>query len=382
MDDSPPTGPLAGTRILDLTRLLPGPLCAQYFADLGADVIKIEDTQAGDYARPALRELVNRGKRGIRLNLKAEEGKEVFLALARQADVVIESFRPGTMQRLGAGYDVLHPLNPRLVYCAISGYGQTGPRRFDAGHDINFLALSGILEQTGSEASPALPGFLIGDLAGGALSAAAGILAALLDARRTGQGRFVDVSMADSLVSQSVLPVAALNEHAPLPSRGMGTHTGGNAHYNTYRTRDGRYLAVGAQEKKFWDAFCDAVGCPDLKDHHDHAVRPGDPVKQAVASAIEMRTLAEWMEVFRGIDCCVSPVLDIGEATRDEHFRAREVVCEHDGALRLGLPFKLSGLSVDYGRASPRKGQHTEKVLRELGYGETEIRRLREADAI
>lgn len=377
------THPLAGIKVLDLTRLLPGPLCGQYFADLGAEVLKIEDTHLGDYARPAVRDLVNRGKKAMRLNLKTAEGKEIFLALADKADVVIESFRPGTMQRLGIGYEALRERNPRLVYCAISGYGQTGPRQADAGHDINFLALTGVLDQTGDQHGPVIPGFLIGDLAGGTLSATSGILVALLQAQRTGRGRLVDVSMADSLLSQAVLAVANLNDHTPEPPRGAGSHTGGNAHYNVYKTKDGRHLAIGAQEKKFWDNFCQAISRPDLKDMHSHSLQKDDTVKQQVAATLATRTLAEWNEVLGDCDGCVTPVLSVEEAVQDPHFRGREVVSSgDDGGLRLGLPFKLSEFELDAHRPSPEKGEHTTEVLESLGYGGEEIRRLGEEGVV
>ena len=374
--------PLTGVKVLDLTRLLPGPLCGQYLSDLGAEVIKIEDTGAGDYARPAVRRLVNRGKQAIRLNLKTNQGKEIFHKLAKDADIILESFRPGTMQRLGLGYEDLCPLNPRLVYCAISGYGQTGPRRAQAGHDINFLALSGVLSQTGTEDQPVIPGFLIGDLAGGTLSAVSGILAALLGARSTGHGRMVDVSMADSVLAQSVLPIAELNENVPEPPRGAGTHTGGNAHYNVYETQDGRFLSVGAQEKKFWDIFCDALERPDLKDRHTHAVEANVQIKAEIAELIRLRPLKEWEQIFSPLDCCVSPVLSMTEATRDEQFHYRGTINRQGDVLSVGLPFQLSDFAVDYTRSSPSSGEHTQAVLAQLGYSRTDIQCLSENGVI
>lgn len=368
--------PLAGFRVLDLTRLLPGPLCGQYLADLGADVVKIEDTQAGDYARPSLRALVNRGKKSLSLNLKTDKGREVFLSLADKADVLLESFRPGTMRRLGLDYDLLASRNPRLVYCAISGFGQTGPRSLEAGHDINFQALAGILHQTGSKGSPVIPGFLIADLAGGTLSAATGIMAALLRAQRTGRGGLIDVSMADSLLSLSAVPIALANEGRKAPAGGTGPHTGGTAHYNVYRTRDGRYLAIGAQEAKFWRTFCEAIGRPDLQDRHGPDTDGNGDLIAEVQAAIQMRSLHDWQDIFRDKDCCVSPVLTIEEALNEPHFRQRGTVRQGDAGYSVGLPFSLSGYATDPDRRAPAQGQHTREVLAWLGYTREDIERM------
>lgn len=368
--------PLSGIKVLDLTRLLPGPLCGQHLADLGADVIKIEDTQLGDYVRPSLRGLVNRGKKSLRLNLKTEAGKDIFRALVADCDVLIESFRPGAMERLGLDYESLAALNPRLVYCAISGFGQTGPRRLEAGHDINYQALTGVLHQTGLEGQPAIPGHLIADLAGGTLTAFAGIMVALFAAQRTGQGQFVDVSMTDSMMAQAVLPIALLNEGIEPASGGMGTHTGGTAHYRLYETLDGRHLAIGAQEKKFWDIFCDAIERPDLKDRHTHVISDNAQLKAEIGDAIRSRSLQAWMDVFQHQDCCVSPVLSIAEAVQDPHFRSRGVVQPSDSGYRVGLPFHLPAHPVDPLRESPSQGEHTRDILTQLGYDAAAIEQL------
>lgn len=376
--DSRPA-PLAGVRVLDLSRLLPGPLCGQHLADLGAEVIKIEDTGAGDYARPALRALVNRGKKGMTLNLKSEAGLRILLELVDRSDVLLESFRPGVMERLGAGWERLRARRPALVYCAITGYGQDGARARAPGHDINYLALAGVLDQTGSPGGvPVLPGFLLGDLLGGTLAAATGILAALVEARATGRGRFIDVSMTDAVLAHSILAFAELNESGHVRERGRGSHTGGMPRYGLYATRDGRYLAVGAQEKKFWDTLCAAIGAPELAGSHALEGDAAAPVRARLERIFATRDLDEWMSVLEPVECCVSPVRSFAEAVADPETRRRgTVVPAPDGAGTLpGMPFAIEGLACDATRPSPRRGQHNAEVLGLLGYGDEDRERL------
>ncbi len=366
--------------MLDLSRLLPGPLCAQHLADLGAHVVKIEDPKVGDYVRPAIRALANRGKEALTLDLKAGEGRAIFLELLDAADVVLESFRPGVMERLGLGYDVLSARRPSIVHCAITGYGQDGPRRAAAGHDINFLALAGVLDQTGAaDGAPVIPGFLISDILGGTLTAAMGILAALMDARATGQGRFVDVSMADAVMAHCVLPLAEFNESGKVHARGRGTHTGGAPRYNVYAARDGRYLAVGAQERKFWDALCDALGLAHLKPRHQATGSDAEQVARELRAAFAQRDAADWMAVLGPLDCCVSPVLSSEEAFADAGFRARGTI-SHPGQgapAAFGFPLSMSGFACPANRRSPTRGEHNEAILARLGYAPAEIDALR-----
>lgn len=378
-----PSGPLKGIRILDLSRLLPGPLCAQHLAYLGAEVIKIEDTDQGDYARPALRNLVNRGKKAIRINLKHEQGKEVFKTLVKNADVVLEGFRPGTLGKLGVGYETLHQLNPRLVFCSITGYGQTGPRSHNAGHDLNYIALTGILDQTGTpDSTPVLPGFLIGDILGGTLSAAMGILAALVEAQTTGIGRMVDVSMADAILSHSVLALADINDHGRTAKRGEGPHTGATPQYNIYETADSQFIVVAAQEKKFWDTFCITIGRADLMPAHGKSGSEGMATKNEIASIIRRQSLAQWCEKFKGTDCCFSPVLSLDKALTDEQVIYRKAIQKVGSEYRITLPFQMSGLEIDATKPSPDKGQHTDEVLENLGFNAQQISTLRKVGAI
>ena len=379
--------PLQGVRVLDLTRLLPGPLATMHMADMGADVIKIEDTGAGDYARTLgnMREgmteffrLINRNKRALRLDLKQADGRAVFMRLAREADVIVEGFRPGVMEKLGVGYEAVAAINPRIVYCSITGYGQDGPYKDRAGHDINYIGYAGVLDQMGSEGNPpVVPNFQIGDLLGGALMPLTGILAALLDAKSSGRGRYVDVAMADAVLAHAVLPMVDLLDRGRPAERGTSMLSGGLPCYNVYATSDGRYLAVGALEPKFWQALCDALDCPELKTQHFVFGSRAAPVKSRLASIFASQTQAHWTAKLAHLDACVSPALTIEEALGNEQFRARGMVVEENGAPRVALPVKFSDFEFAIERPAPRAGEHSDEVLREAGYGEAEIESLR-----
>ncbi len=375
--------PLAGVRVLDLSRLLPGPLCGQHLADLGAEVIKIEDPDVGDYVRPAMRALANRGKRALTLNLKTDAGREAFLRLVDTADVVLEGFRPGVMARLGVGYETLAARRPSLVFCAISGYGQEGPRRDVAGHDINYLGHCGVLDATGpADGPPVLPGFLVSDLMGGTITATMGVLAALVDARATGRGRFVDVSITDALMAHCVMQLADLHDGVAT-ERGRGRYTGGAPRYGVYAAADGRYLAVGAQERKFWDAFCEAIGHPELKEHHYASGEKAREVRATVARAVASRSADEWMAVLGPLDCCVSIVATFAEAIEDPAFAARGTVNRReDGTYALGFPVAMSEFECPVNRPSPSRGEHTDEILAELGYSAEDIAAMRDGRAV
>ena len=335
--------PLAGLKILDLTRLLPGPLATRHLAELGADVVKIEgpagqgqddgsramgltaaERAAGE---PALtfREL-NRGKRLLRLDLRQPGDVAALLEMARSADVLIEGFRPGVMARLGVGWDVLHALNPRLVVCAISGYGQRSVWSHRAGHDINYIAMAGVLEQIAStDGDLTLPNFQIGDLMGGTQAAVSGVLAALLAAQRTGVGRLVDISMSHEVLRHHVLAAFTLQASGRTPVPGRDLLSGGAPCYAVYRTADGRHLAVGALELKFWQALCDAVGRPEWADQHwTRGLVVGSPASMALrgelAALLANQPLEHWAAVFEPVDACVTPVLRLDETLRHPVF--------------------------------------------------------------
>ena len=367
--------PLQGVRVLDLTRLLPGPMCTLHLADLGADVIKIEDLGLGDYASPTVRELVNRNKRGIRIDLKQAQGVRILLDLCAQADVLVEGFRPGVMARLGLGYEVVHSRHPRLVYCSISGYGQSGPLSQKAGHDLNYCGWAGVAEQMGTPSGElALSNVPVGDLLGGSMTAVMGILAALFDAQRTGQGRHVDVAIADGVLAHAVIPLAGVIQQGHTPPAGGDKLTGALPCYGLYPTQDGRYLAVGAFEHKFWQQFCEILARPDLAAHHI----PASPalnqwVRQEVAARVGAHTLAYWSALLADSDCCVTPVLNVQEAQSLPHFVARGMWIEVETAqgermTQMAMPVQMSDYVFQVRRAAPVQGQHTEEVLREAGW--------------
>lgn len=385
-------GPLVGVRVLDLTRLLPGPVATLHLADMGADVIKIEDHAAGDYARilgdgpegiSVFYRCVNRNKRGLRLDLKKAAGREVFLRLARTADVVVESFRPGVADRLGIGYDALSAVNPKITYCAITGYGQTGPLAPAAGHDLNYISLAGVLEQIGVDGGqPAVPNLQIGDLLGGAMTAVMGILAALFDAQRSGRGRFVDVAMSEAVLVHNLFPFFALQSEAAVPNRGGDLLSGGDAGYGVYATSDGRYMAVAPLERKFWDLFCEALQRPAWKALHGARGADAAALRREVADIFVSRDQTYWSDFFAQIDCCVTPVLNVAEAIVHPQFAARAMTVGADGVQQYTPPLKLSGWVFAVERAAPIAGEHSEEILREADYSCEEIGKLRAASVI
>lgn len=383
--------PLSGIRVLDLTRLLPGPVATLHLADMGADVIKIEDTDAGDYSRRLGRvregmsdffRMVNRNKRALRLDLKKPEGREIFLRLVRGAEVMVESFRPGVMAKLGLGYEAMAAINPRIVYCSITGYGQDGPYAERAGHDINYIGYAGVADRIGTSQAPVLPNFQIADLLGGALTPVMGILAALIDARSCGRGRHVDVAMTDAVLAHAIFPVLESAGSDRTPARGTSMLDGGLACYNVYRTRDGRHMAVGALELKFWEALCDTLGCPELKDRHLVYGEEARPVKERLAAIFATRDQSEWTERFTGADCCASPILTIVETLANEQLRARGMSFVENGLTQLAPPLRFSESEFAIERPAPEPGQHSGEILREAGYEESEIESLRNSGVI
>jgi alpha-methylacyl-CoA racemase len=364
MDNPSPAGPLHGVRVLDLTRLLPGPFAARQLADLGADVIKIEDTGAGDYAHAPVRALVNQGKRAIRIDLKQPAGLSALLRLCASADVLVEGFRPGVMQRLGAGYEAVRSVNPRIVYCSISGFGQSGPLSQMPGHDINYTALAGVADQVGNTSGPALSNLPLADQLGGTMTAVRDILAALFDAARSGRGRHLDVAITDGVLSQAVLPLAALHEYGRVQPIGKGNLTGALACYGFYRTADDRHVAVGALERKFWDALCHRLGREDLSPLHRTGERSvEEQVRGELRAIFAARPLAHWAALFAEGEACVTPVLRLDESLAHPHFQAR-------------------GFHAQAADEAPGAGEHTDEILEAAGFAADEIAALRGAGAV
>jgi alpha-methylacyl-CoA racemase len=387
------SGPLAGIRVLDLTRLLPGPVCTLHLADLGADVIKIEDVGAGDYARSigaapgrvgAFYRLVNRNKRSLAIDLKDARGRAAFMALVRGADIVVEGFRPGVMAALQLDHPCVAAVNPRIVYCSLSGYGQEGPRAQAAGHDINYLGYAGVLDQTGTRGGPpALSNVQIADLLGGATTAAIGILAALVGALCTGRGRYVDVAMADASFAHQIFALAALEQSGHLDARGEALLTGGAPCYGVYPTQDGRFLAVGALEEKFWRALCIAIGRHDLIAGQFARGTDGDRVRAELEAIFASASLADWLARLAGVDCCVTPVLTLAEALADPQFVARKmIVSGGDGLRQFAPPFKLSDHEFAIARAAPAQGAHGIEILRDAGLDDAAIETLIRANVV
>nr|VFK16403.1 MAG: Crotonobetainyl-CoA:carnitine CoA-transferase CaiB [Candidatus Kentron sp. LFY] len=392
--------PLANIRVIDLTRLLPGPMCTLYLADMGADVIKIEDPRVGDYARAAAGPdrspsayflCANRNKRGFQLDLDLPRGREVFLDLAKDADVIVESFRPGVVDKLGIAYETIEAINPRIVYCSITGYGQTGPYRARAGHDLNYCAYAGITDQIGhKDGPPAIPNIQFADLAGGTLSAAMGILAALVDAGRSGVGRYIDVSMTDCALVNAIVPLIGYLDFGRIAPRGADLLSGALPCYGVYETLDGRYMAIAAPEEKFWQAFCEAVGHPELIPARMAVGREGKEARARVADIFKAHPMAWWLEKLAGVDCCVSPVLDLEESMENEHFKAREMFIEADRYFdndgdngnakeemtQFAFPLKISDFEFSVERLAPRRGEHSAEILAEIGYSDERIKAL------
>lgn len=378
--------PLSDLRILDLSRLLPGPFCSLIFADLGADVIKVEDLDGGDYLRwmpprsgdqpSAMFTALNRNKRSLRLNLKSDAGREAFLRLARTTDVVIESFRPGVMDRLGLGWSQLSAANPRLVLCSISGYGQDGPYRDRAGHDLNYAAIAGMASLTGTrDGTLAVPGVQVGDLGGGAMSAAIAVLAALHERQRTGRGRHLDIAMLDGIVSwlgPHLAAAAATGD--PAGPAGMLLN-GRHPCYALHRCADG-WMSVAALEPKFWHALVEALELPHLRDAAFAAGEEAAPVFAELESVFTTRSRAQWAEQFRGRDVCCEPVLHLDEVLQNEQVRARGL---HLGDLQIATPVRFDGAPPL--RPAPGYGEHTREVLAAAGYPAADIDALISAGA-
>lgn len=379
---------LEGVRVIDLTRLLPGPFATMLLADMGADVIKVESPGIGDYARHypptvgesgAFFQSVNRNKRFVTMNLKMEAGRDLLKRLLKDADVLLESFRPGVMTRLGLDIEKLRQEFPGLVICSISGYGQSGPKRSAAGHDANYLALSGVLSQNGQKnQTPHLPGFQLADIAGGALYAALGITSALFRRERTGQGAWLDISMTEGALSFMIPAIARAQAGEP-EARGDGMLSGGLPCYRVYSTSDDRYLAVGALEPKFWDPFVQAIGAPELQGRGLMSGEDGEEIGSRVQEILSARPLEHWVTLFNELDICVEPVLEFEELLESELHRARDVFFDLQGVTHVRTP--LTAGNVEH-RGASAQGADNDEVFRASGVTDEELASLKDNGVI
>jgi len=388
---------LHGIKVLDLTRLLPGNFCTLLLADYGADVLKIEDTDRGDYGRwhpPRVRTQsayflgLNRNKKSMKLNLKTEEGKAIFMQLAQKSDVMLEGFRPGVTERLGIGYDAVRKVNPEIIYCSISGFGQDGPYRDKVGHDINYIGIGGILGITGQMGGPPVtPASQIADIGAGGMMATVGILMALVHRRKTGKGQYIDISMLDGVVSWLSLFASKFFADGEIPERGGMMLNGKFPCYRVYRTKDDKYITIGALEEKFWNNLCRALEREDLIPHQHATGSQGDEVVAQLEKIFLTKTRDEWAEYLEGFEICHGPVNDFQETFSDPQVLHRGMILEVDhpteGRIKqVGFPIKFSETPGRVRLPSPGYGEHTKEVLQELGYSEGNIETLERSGVI
>ncbi|MFH1351415.1 MAG: CaiB/BaiF CoA-transferase family protein [Pseudomonadota bacterium] len=385
--------PLEGIKILDCTRLLPYEYCTMLLGDLGAEVLKIEEPKIGDYGRWADGSrsyesvaflMANRNKKSMKLNLKHETGKEIFKKLAATYDVIIESFRPGVMDRLGLGYKEIQVINPAIIYCSTTGYGQTGPYRDRPGHDINYLSISGILAWTGEYTGrPVLPGTLFGDMAGGGVFPALTIIAALLGRERNGKGQYIDTCQTEVLTTFNLINFAEVLAQKKGQRARPANLRGKALCYNTYKTSDGRFVAFGSVEPKFWRSFCKAVNREDWIPNHLLPYEEGSEATEELKKLFASKTQTEWVEILEGVDTCFTPILTPEEALENPQLKEREIITTMDDPQRgetvqVGFPAKFSD-GLNYKRSpSPFFGEHTKEVLTNLGYTSAQIKALQD----
>lgn len=390
--------PLDGIKVLDLSRYLPGPFCTQILADFGAEVIKVEDPRGGDLGRSltpliegesARFYTVNRNKQSITLDLKKDAGKEIFKKLAAKADVVIDQFRPGVMKKMGLDYDNLKEINPRIIYCAITGYGLTGPMRDAAGHDINYLNLAGVTGLTGVyQGRPAMSGVQIADIAGGTLYSVIAILLALSSREKTGKGQLCDVAMLDCSISLLAYTLGEWAGWGRLPEMGNDVLTGGYACYNVYETKDGQHVSLGAVENKFWAEFCEKLDRAEyIKPQWNTPLQ--QDMQDDIRAIMKTRTRDEWVDFFAQSDICFTPVLTLEEMCNHPQVIARDMILKLQNVRGTGRDIPLTGVSVKLsetpGEAKltfPGLGEHTEQLLTQAGYTDSEIENLRQDGVI
>jgi crotonobetainyl-CoA:carnitine CoA-transferase CaiB-like acyl-CoA transferase len=394
--------PLAGTKLLDLTKLAPGPHCTMILGDLGADIIRIEEpgeptgrraSQAGagqvKAPRPsyAPANAVARNKRSIGLNLKSDTGRDIFFRLARDADVVVEEFRPGVAKRLGIDYEVLSKMNPRLIYCAVTGFGQTGPYRDLVGHDLNYIAQAGALGLIGRrDQMPTIPLNLLADYAGGGMHAAIGVLAALVARNQTGRGQYVDIAMLDGVMLLLAQALSTYFTNGKVPERGTTPGDGGAPFYNMYETADGKTITIASMEPWFYANLCRALGCEQYIGGQYDRSKWGEMFDH-FARTFKTKTRDEWWQILTRADICVGRMLTLDELENDPQIRARNMLVEvetpsGETVKQIGISVKLSDTPGSIRSLAPTLGQHTDAILADLGYAPQDIARWRDEGAI
>jgi len=378
---------LEGIKVLDLSRTVPGPFCTMVLADMGADVIKIEDPryQMGmlpDQEKQAAYDFLSRNKKSIALDLKTAEARGIFHKLATNADVVMEAFRPGVAKKLGVDYKTISKLNPRIVYCSLTGFGQDGPYRDLPGHDPNYTSIGGAVGLTGDEkGDPVVIRAALGDI-GSALHAVIGILCALMARDKTGRGQYIDISMTDSVLSFLTISLLRYFRDDFIPKRGWPSPT-----INVWKTKDGKFVSTGLIEPYFWERFCRALGREDLIPHQRAKGKKLQEVHSAIRETFLTKTRDEWFQIMRDADTCVSPVLELDEVVNDPQLLSRDMFPEFDhpaeGKVRqLGMAIKLSETPAKFRSFAPIIGQHTDEILQGLGYSEQQIEEMRKSGAI
>ncbi len=383
--------PLDGIRVLDLTRLAPGPFCTMLLGDLGADVIVVEEPpgvgrrfDVGMSERAVAFNALGRNKRSIGLNLKDDRAREAFLRLAEKADVVVEGFRPGVVKRLGVDYETVSARNPRAVYCSLSGYGQDGPYAGLVGHDINYISLGGALGLTGWPGQPpAIPFNVIADFAGGGLYAAFAILAAVIAREKTGRGQYVDMAMSDGVISLLTFVAAQYFGSGHAPRQGEELLNGGAPAYSVYQTADGKWLSIGCLEPWFWQELCQALGCEEFVPHQNNRDKFPE-IFEFLRRKFKERSRDEWFAELRERDICVAPIYGLDEVFSDPHVQARGMIAEvahpEFGRIRqAGVAPKFSDTPGSVRKTAARRGEHTDELLAEAGYSADEIAALRAA---
>ena len=390
------TAALEGIKILDLSRLLPFNYCTMMLADLGAEVLKVEEPNTGDYMRwmpPKLKKegavflMANRNKMSMTLNLREEKAKDILHQLIKEYDVLFESFRPGVMKKLGVSYESLKEINPRLIFCSATGYGQDGPYKSRPGHDMNYISVAGILESTGRHTgAPVLPGIPIADMSIGIFSAYS-ILAAIIARERTAEGQYIELSMSDCMVSYNMANMANYIAGKQYPDTQILGIAGEDPCYNVFKTKDGKFIAQGNLEDKFWNNLLSLIGREDLKEYQFAKGERYEKAMDELQRVFLTKTRKEWLDLLEGSEICYAPINDVEDMINDPHVKHREMVVEQEHPVEgkittVGIPFKFYGTPGEIRSPAPTLGQHTEDVLRGLGYNNQDMEEMKKQNII